>query len=100
MASPIRKTTKGKGRNYLSTKEGAGMTAAGRKAYNAKTGIYSNVGNVNFTTGTATFSVGIITSNSIVKVYGIPETLDIAATQSTILLINPSDVSIFVNQVS
>ena len=38
MASPIRKTTKGKGRNYLSTKEGAGMTAAGRKAYNAKTG--------------------------------------------------------------
>ena len=38
MASPIRKTTKGKGRNYLSTKEGAGMTAAGRKAYNAATG--------------------------------------------------------------
>jgi hypothetical protein len=38
MASPIRKTTKGPGRNYLSTKEGAGMTAAGRKAYNAATG--------------------------------------------------------------
>jgi len=38
MASTIRKTTKGKGRNYLSTKEGAGMTTAGRKAYNAKTG--------------------------------------------------------------
>ena len=38
MANPIRKTTKGKGRNFLSTKEGAGMTAAGRKAYNAKTG--------------------------------------------------------------
>jgi hypothetical protein len=34
----IPKTTKGKGRNYLSTKEGAGMTATGRKAYNAKTG--------------------------------------------------------------
>jgi len=34
----IRKTTKGKGRNYLSTKEGAGMTAKGRKAYNKKTG--------------------------------------------------------------
>jgi ribosomal protein L34 len=34
----IRKTTKGKGRNYLSVKEGAGMTATGRKAYNAKTG--------------------------------------------------------------
>lgn len=34
----IRKTTKGKGRNYLSTKEGAGMTAAGRRAYNKKTG--------------------------------------------------------------
>jgi len=32
--SQIRKTTKGKGRNYLSVKEGAGMTAAGRKAYN------------------------------------------------------------------
>lgn len=38
MANTIRKTTKGKGRNYLSTKEGAGMTAAGRKAYNRKTG--------------------------------------------------------------
>lgn len=38
MADSIRKTTKGKDRNYLSTKEGAGMTAAGRKAYNAKTG--------------------------------------------------------------
>lgn len=38
MTNPIRKTTKGKGRNFLSTKEGAGMTAAGRKAYNAKTG--------------------------------------------------------------
>lgn len=31
----IRKTTKGKGRNYLSVKEGAGMTALGRKRYNA-----------------------------------------------------------------
>jgi hypothetical protein len=29
----IRKTTKGKGRNYLSTKEGAGMTAKGVRAY-------------------------------------------------------------------
>ena len=38
MANTISKTTKGKGRHYLSTKEGAGMTAAGRKAYNAKTG--------------------------------------------------------------
>lgn len=38
MTKPIPKTTKGKGRNYLSTKEGAGMTAAGRKAYTAKTG--------------------------------------------------------------
>lgn len=38
MANPISKTTKGKGRHYLTTKEGAGMTAAGRKAYNAKTG--------------------------------------------------------------
>jgi hypothetical protein len=38
MAKTIPKTTKGKGRNYLSTKEGAGMTAAGRKAYNAATG--------------------------------------------------------------
>ena len=38
MASPIRKTTKGPGRNDLSTSEGAGMTAAGRKAYNAATG--------------------------------------------------------------
>lgn len=38
MANPIRKTTKGKDRNFLSTKEGAGMTATGRKAYNAKTG--------------------------------------------------------------
>jgi hypothetical protein len=38
MPKAIPKTTKGTGRNYLSTKEGAGMTAAGRKAYNAKTG--------------------------------------------------------------
>ena len=38
MTNPISKTTKGKGRHYLTTKEGAGMTAAGRKAYNAKTG--------------------------------------------------------------
>ena len=35
---PIAKTTKGKGRHYLSTEEGAGMTEAGRKAYNAKNG--------------------------------------------------------------
>jgi len=34
----IRKTTKGPGRHYLTTKEGAGMTEAGRKAYNAATG--------------------------------------------------------------
>lgn len=34
----ISKTTKGKGRNYLSTKEGAGMTAKGREAYNRATG--------------------------------------------------------------
>ena len=38
MVSPISKTTKGKNRHYLSTKEGAGMTAAGRAAYNHKTG--------------------------------------------------------------
>ena len=38
MANTIPKTTKGKGRNYLSVKEGAGMTAAGRKAYNSATG--------------------------------------------------------------
>jgi len=35
---PIAKTTTGKGRHYLSTSEGAGMTEAGRKAYNAKNG--------------------------------------------------------------
>jgi hypothetical protein len=29
----VRKTTKGKDRNFLSTKEGAGMTAAGVKKY-------------------------------------------------------------------
>jgi hypothetical protein len=29
----VSKTTKGKGRNFLSTKEGAGMTAAGVKKY-------------------------------------------------------------------
>tara|TARA_R110002167_G_scaffold362729_1_gene582229 strand:+ start:43 stop:324 length:282 start_codon:yes stop_codon:yes gene_type:complete len=29
----VRKTTKGKGRNFLSTEEGAGMTAAGVKKY-------------------------------------------------------------------
>ena len=29
----VRKTTKGKGRNFLSVEEGAGMTEAGRRAY-------------------------------------------------------------------
>lgn len=38
MGSPIRKTTTGKGRHYLKTSEGAGMTEAGRKAYNRATG--------------------------------------------------------------
>jgi len=38
MTKAISKTTKGKDRHYLSTKEGAGMTSAGRKAYNAATG--------------------------------------------------------------
>jgi hypothetical protein len=33
---PIPKTTKGKGRNYLSVEEGAGMTAKGRAEYNRK----------------------------------------------------------------
>jgi len=34
----LKKTTKGKGRHFLSAKEGAGMTAAGRSAYNKETG--------------------------------------------------------------
>ena len=34
----LRKTTKGKGRHFLTAKEGAGMTAAGRAAYNKETG--------------------------------------------------------------
>ena len=34
----LRKTTKGKGRHFLTAKEGAGMTAAGRRAYNKETG--------------------------------------------------------------
>jgi hypothetical protein len=34
----LRKTTKGKGRHFLSAEEGAGMTEAGRKAYNKETG--------------------------------------------------------------
>ena len=34
----LRKTTKGKGRHFLTAKEGAGMTAAGREAYNRETG--------------------------------------------------------------
>ena len=33
---PIRKTTKGKGANYRSTKSGAGMTEKGVKAYRRK----------------------------------------------------------------
>ena len=32
----VRKTTKGKGRNFRTTKEGAGMTAKGVKAYRRK----------------------------------------------------------------
>ena len=35
---PIPKTTVGKGKNYLPASEGAGMTAKGRAAYNAKNG--------------------------------------------------------------
>jgi len=34
----LRKTTKGKGRHFLTAKEGAGMTEAGRRAYNKQTG--------------------------------------------------------------
>ena len=34
----LRKTTKGKGRHFLTAKEGAGMTEAGRRAYNKETG--------------------------------------------------------------
>lgn len=34
----IAKTTKGKGRNYLSVAEGGGMSATGRAKYNAATG--------------------------------------------------------------
>ena len=35
-AKPIRKTTKGKGANYRSTKSGAGMTKKGVAAYKRK----------------------------------------------------------------
>ena len=34
----LRKTTTGKGRHFLKAKEGAGMTAKGRAAYNKETG--------------------------------------------------------------
>lgn len=34
----IRKTTKGKNRNFLPASQGAGMTTKGRKRYNRKTG--------------------------------------------------------------
>jgi len=34
----LRKTTTGKGRHFLTAEEGAGMTAAGRAAYNRETG--------------------------------------------------------------
>lgn len=34
----IPKTTTGKGKNYLPTSQGAGMTEAGRKAYNKANG--------------------------------------------------------------
>jgi hypothetical protein len=37
-AVAIPKTTKGKGKNYLPTEQGAGMTEAGRKAYNKANG--------------------------------------------------------------
>jgi hypothetical protein len=33
---PISHSTKGKGKNYLPTEEGAGMTAKGRQEYNSK----------------------------------------------------------------
>jgi len=35
---PIPKTTKGKDRNYLSVKEGAGLSSAGRRRYNEANG--------------------------------------------------------------
>ena len=35
-SKPIPKTTTGKGRNYLSTKEGAGMSKIGLERYNRK----------------------------------------------------------------
>lgn len=35
---PIARTTKGKDAHYQPTSQGAGMTEAGRKAYNAKNG--------------------------------------------------------------
>lgn len=38
MAKSIPKTTKGVGRNYLSIKEGAGMSKSGRESYNRETG--------------------------------------------------------------
>ena len=38
MVQKLRKTTKGKGRHFLTTTEGAAMTEAGRKAYNKQTG--------------------------------------------------------------
>lgn len=38
MSKPIPRTTTGKGANYAPTSKGAGMTAAGRKAYNKKNG--------------------------------------------------------------
>ena len=34
----LRKTTKGKGRHFLPAEQGAGMTEAGRRAYNKETG--------------------------------------------------------------
>ena len=37
-SKPIPKTTKGKGRNYLSVEEGAGMSKKGLAAYNKKNG--------------------------------------------------------------
>ena len=34
----LRKTTRGRGRHFLSVEEGAGMSASGRAAYNKETG--------------------------------------------------------------
>lgn len=66
---------------------------------NISTGIYSNIGNVNFTTGYLQFTT-TISQDTPLKIYAPPAALDITSGQNVILIISNSDIVVVVDQVS